>query len=538
MEKNNLYISNLRISGRDDILDKEYGITPDVKSLIKSVYSDIKNGKINDAADLKDLMKKYPHIPQFKNSLSVFYTLRGKKIKAHRINMFTNICHPDYLFGKLALANDFIDLKDFNQVPKLLGDLMDLKALYPNREEFHFSEVEGFLTAAIRYFTGIKNIEAAESRLEILKGLNPDNNHIEYLQNDLDSIKIEKGLERWENEKSKGRSVKAIPKKVVAETTKKPQFNNQIIEKLYEHDLNIDTDIIKEILALPAESLIDDLHKVCYDSIARFKYFKKNTVWDDKTHNFSLHAVLLLSELNSGKSLQVILDLFRQGCKYTDYWFGDLISEYFWQPIYTLGLNQLNMLSDFLKEPGRECYLREEVSIAAAQIALHNPSRRMEIVDWYKDIFRFFIENISDDRIIDTELNGLMINDVLDLNAIELLPEIKKLYENNLVNPGVCGSFEDVLKEFRKPLDNNRFNNNRLKNDYRRKLYNIFENYKYIAENFSNSKDDKVIPKKSNFHANSNSHSEANFPESSIKAGRNDPCPCGRGVKYKKCCGK
>jgi len=27
-------------------------------------------------------------------------------------------------------------------------------------------------------------------------------------------------------------------------------------------------------------------------------------------------------------------------------------------------------------------------------------------------------------------------------------------------------------------------------------------------------------------------------PESSRKVGRNDPCPCGSGVKFKRCCGR
>jgi preprotein translocase subunit SecA len=27
-------------------------------------------------------------------------------------------------------------------------------------------------------------------------------------------------------------------------------------------------------------------------------------------------------------------------------------------------------------------------------------------------------------------------------------------------------------------------------------------------------------------------------PARSAKVGRNDPCPCGSGIKYKKCCGK
>jgi len=34
------------------------------------------------------------------------------------------------------------------------------------------------------------------------------------------------------------------------------------------------------------------------------------------------------------------------------------------------------------------------------------------------------------------------------------------------------------------------------------------------------------------------SNKETPFRRESIKVGRNDPCPCGSGKKYKKCCGK
>ncbi|UJL48206.1 SEC-C domain-containing protein [Virgibacillus sp. NKC19-16] len=32
--------------------------------------------------------------------------------------------------------------------------------------------------------------------------------------------------------------------------------------------------------------------------------------------------------------------------------------------------------------------------------------------------------------------------------------------------------------------------------------------------------------------------SKKNESKKSVKVGRNDPCPCGSGKKYKKCCGK
>ncbi|WP_397376009.1 SEC-C metal-binding domain-containing protein [Paenibacillus sp. EPM92] len=28
------------------------------------------------------------------------------------------------------------------------------------------------------------------------------------------------------------------------------------------------------------------------------------------------------------------------------------------------------------------------------------------------------------------------------------------------------------------------------------------------------------------------------MPVTSVKFGKNDPCPCGNGLKHKKCCGK
>jgi uncharacterized protein YecA (UPF0149 family) len=31
-------------------------------------------------------------------------------------------------------------------------------------------------------------------------------------------------------------------------------------------------------------------------------------------------------------------------------------------------------------------------------------------------------------------------------------------------------------------------------------------------------------------------HGWEQIPEKSVKVGRNDPCPCGNGKKYKKCC--
>ncbi|MDP4282497.1 MAG: DUF1186 domain-containing protein, partial [Bacteroidota bacterium] len=171
-------------------------------------------------------------------------------------------------------------------------------------------------------------------------------------------------------------------RKVIKKTIEKPVFINPIIEELYHHDLRIDHEIIRQILALPRESLLTDLSRVLYDSIERFDWFSNKTEWEEATHNFILHAIFLLNELKAEELLGVLLDVLRQDEEYQSYWFNDFLTEDMWESIYTLGFHKLDELSAFIKEPDRYCFCRTEVAVAVSQIAIHHPERRDEVVSW------------------------------------------------------------------------------------------------------------------------------------------------------------
>lgn len=68
--------------------------------------------------------------------------------------------------------------------------------------------------------------------------------------------------------------------------------------------------------------------------------------------------------------------------------------------------------------------------------------------------------------------------------------------------------------------------NTELKYDHKYNLVNISEKYKYLLEKFSN-------PIKNDIN-----ETEAVVRQEKNNVRRNDPCPCGSGIKYKKCCGK
>ena len=75
-----------------------------------------------------------------------------------------------------------------------------------------------------------------------------------------------------------------------------------------------------------------------------------------------------------------------------------------------------------------------------------------------------------------------------------------------------------------------------LKRDYKRELYNIFELYDYVLSSWHGYQEDENEVEKEE----EDDYIEPPVIQQAIseKIGRNEPCPCGSGKKYKKCCMK
>ena len=130
------------------------------------------------------------------------------------------------------------------------------------------------------------------------------------------------------------------------------------------------------------------------------------------------------------------LELLRQNSNFYENHFGDAGNQYFTPTIYLLGQNRLNKLMNFVKEEGLDTFSKYRVFPAVTQIALHQPSRRDTIVEWYREVIRFATKKLPDTQWFDNVLAGMILHDVIDLQASELLPDIKKMFDTGLVNLG------------------------------------------------------------------------------------------------------
>ncbi len=384
--------------------------------------------------------------------------------------------------------------------------------MYPDQDVFHLAEVTGFLKLAIRYFAAIDNLELAENRLEMLKAVAPDHHDTDHAELFVMPLRLKEASKRWEKEKEQ--QIVPTPVKSNLATNKKdaPQFNHPEIASLYHYGLRIPHSILRDILALPRQTLIADLEMVLQNSIGRFDYFTE-LGYDEETNSFLLHALFLLKELNAVESLPMIFSVLASDYDYLAFLLGDHKTESVWQCLYSLCFNHPEALAVFLKTPGIDTFSKSGASEALCQMVLHHPEKREEIAVIYSEVFTIFSNATPEDNLIDSEFLGLAICDTIDCGLEELLPVIQILYEKGYVSPGICGDFKAVDKAFCK-----------------RNVYTVFELYDHVLNTWHGYNEGK------------DESSESRFipiqPVISEKIGRNDNCPCGSGKKYKKCCGK
>lgn len=539
-------LQNYAITGDPEEADHNQHYSEEIEEQLRKTYLLIAKKKRDLLPRLQKLIKKYPRVPAFKNYLSTYYSQKGNIEKAFEVNRWLCKEHPNYLHGKINLAAQHLQEENYEKVPEILGEALDLQDLYPERKVFHSSEFAGFFNVTCQYLIATNQLEAAESRLEVAADILPSKSttHIRMM---ILTKRMESFQERQAEEEKNARTPEVREYDKTVQTTEKPSFHHPEIEYLYNEDLSIDVATLNEILALPRASLIADLEKVLKDSIARFEFFENLAMeegWFEDTMSFPLHAMALLGELKATKSLPTFLEVLRQGEDFLEFWFSDHTTETLWEFVYHIGEGQLETLRDFLYERNIYYQGKSAVTTAVFQVSEHQPERKQEVIEWYKEVLSYYLNNIEDKDLIDSELISFIAWEAGDLKAEELLALVEKCYEQKLIHHTILGDYKEYKKSF--------FEEARI--SPKRNIYSsTFEKYQDILKAWSSYQseeeqegglwDEKMGQLESGEFriptSEQSTNSEwmpATVKRETPKVGRNEPCPCGSGKKYKKCC--
>jgi Protein of unknown function (DUF1186)/SEC-C motif len=391
---------------------------------------------------------------------------------------------------------------------------MEITRIYSERTVFHITEMKNYYYCVAVVYARSGYLDLAMGVRAALDEIDPDAEMGRVILLEVMRASATRMGERMKRDEQMRIEVKIPPLAKKTTNLETPLFSHDEIHELYQCGVALPADDIRGILALPRETLLADLIQVLDDAIKRAPDFMARKLDDDKTCA-PLHAVYFLTEIAGVEALEVLLRFLSQHPDALRFWLGEMDCSPQIARIIDGGLPRV---SSWLKSPGISTRGKSCIANGMVHLVRSQPDRRDEVVSCFGEILTFLISSPREDMVLDTRLVSFLVCNAIDLRATELLPCIRKAWENRLIEEGITGGLDSIITDLSAPPDS------ALKTLSFIEQYHAY--YRPAARALSSDP----------FGGDGEDTGEPDHENISSTVGRNDLCPCGSGKKFKKCC--
>jgi hypothetical protein len=318
---------------------------------------------------------------------------------------------------------------------------------------------------------------------------------------------------------------------------------DELIDLLTKEEDRVTLEHIQELIARP--DAVEPLREILRDDF--YWYEAKNFEWWVEYHAFTI-----LSATRNPELLPDLLNALRPAYKTC----FDYLTEIAAVALAYFGEQAVEPLMRFVIEnQGRHrdnsscTYLRTDAVTALTRIALEHPASRRKVTD-------FLCSLLTDPKEDDPEFLGFIVDDAVTLDRERGLAAAREAYERKAIDESICGNYQQMVKFSEEHSGPEHW-------PYTQDLFEFYHPEQIAArqEQWAKEKEEEersAAKKRKEELARAARPSPPPAPpapapyvapdgysqteDSALvrqeKIGRNDPCPCGSGKKYKKCCGK
>lgn len=241
---------------------------------------------------------------------------------------------------------------------------------------------------------------------------------------------------------------------------------------------------------------------------------------DEKGYFAHIYAAYLLAQFRVKEAYPILIDILSLPDDLPYDLFGDSILEAGSRMLASVCKADTSLIKVLAENEKADEYMRSQASEALAILVLQGVLEREEVLAYYKELFQ--ATSIKSNPL----LLASLVHACCDIYPEELYEDIKKCYEEDLVDESVINleDVDDVMK---------------LGQDYVLEESRNDTHLQLIEDTIAELERWSCFDEK--YRERMSSRPIFNSMQTVIKppkTGRNDPCPCGSGKKYKKCCGK
>ena len=282
-----------------------------------------------------------------------------------------------------------------------------------------------------------------------------------------------------------------------------------IIKKLYQEDDNLGYETIK--LARQHKDKINDY---LLEEIKQInENFKKGKL--DYFPIFIDRAIFLLAEFKEKRLFPILMDLLNNPKIKSFDDIGMVVMDKLPTIIASIFDGDFELLNKVLENKDVDDYTRSRLIASYIYFYENNLITKEELEKYLRDLIKLY--NYQYD-----EIYNELIDIITTTKLTNMIEDVKLLFQNHSVNLDYNGDYDSFI--------DNLFSYDKT---YQEEIYQVEDAIKELSrfDKFNNNNEDMV--KKLNNYLEQDL---ANNTNTYSKAGRNDPCPCGSGKKFKKCC--
>lgn len=250
-----------------------------------------------------------------------------------------------------------------------------------------------------------------------------------------------------------------------------------------------------------------------YHALEKAVLEKEELEPDYELHFYALHLMAQFQERGSFPKIMEMASLPRD---VLDGLIGDAVTSTLQDILYNTYNGDLELLKNAVKNPDIDEYARSSMLDVMGQLYLDGDLRKEELQDFSRRI-------VYDEDEIGEYIYIALVHVLCDCHMVEMLPEIRRLFEDGRIDTMGIGGYEEAVDMMFQ------HEGNICKTPVN--AADMLRSWAMFQE-----EDQELFREKDIEKLFREIDAQYNRQEKKIKIGRNDPCPCGSGKKYKKCC--
>lgn len=219
-----------------------------------------------------------------------------------------------------------------------------------------------------------------------------------------------------------------------------------------------------------------------------------------------IHAMHILALIKSREALELLLDTIRYHGEDLNDWLTENVPSL----LVSFGVDSIGQLEKFSEDETLESFVRTAATTSLSALAKKLPSSKSGIIAHLLKLLN---------TTIDPTFAGLVADDVASFHDESLMPDVRRAFEEKRIGPTLKqAEIERIARGVYSDSDKSHFE-------------------RHTADPASHFSRENVEHLHSITYSDSKEDVDAKETvKQKKKIGRNEPCPCGSGKKYKKCC--